>query len=97
MINYNHSLPYFQQVYQDQSSAPELKARALYSAGLCCIGLDEWGEDASFGFNLSEITEKIISIYQQFVQEYPDSSMADDALLALGAYTGDSAYPQRIL
>ncbi len=97
MINYNHSLPYFQQVYQDQSSAPELKARALYSAGLCCIGLDEWGEDASFGFNLSEITEKIISIYQQFVQEYPDSSMADDALLALGAYTGDAAYPQRIL
>ncbi|OPX91726.1 protease complex subunit PrcB family protein [Pelotomaculum sp. PtaB.Bin117] len=97
MINYSHSLPYFQQVYQEPSAAPELKARALYSAGLCYIGLDEWGEDATFAFNSSEIQEKIISTYRQFVQEYPDSSMADDALLALGAYTGDAAYLQRIL
>lgn len=97
MINCSHSLPYFQQVYQDPSSPPELKARALYSTGLCYIGLDEWGDDASFGFNLPEIREKIVSTYQQFVQEYPDSSMADDALLALGAYTGDAAYLQRSL
>ena len=97
MINYNHSLPYFQQIYQDQSSPPELKAKALYSTGLSYIGLDEWGQDASFCFNLSEITEKIISTYRQFIQEYPDSSMADDALLALGAYTGDAAYLQRIM
>lgn len=97
MINYNHSLPYFRQVYQNPSSPPELKARALYSTGLCCIGLDEWGDDASFGFSLPEIREKIISTYQQFVREYPGSSMADDALLALGAYTGDAAYLQRVL
>ncbi|NLI14223.1 MAG: protease complex subunit PrcB family protein [Peptococcaceae bacterium] len=97
MINYNHSLPYFQQVYQDPSSTPELKAKAFYSTGLCYIGLDEWGEDASFAFNLSEIQGKIISTYRQFVKEYPDSSMADDALLALGAYTGDAAYLQKII
>ncbi|MDD4238812.1 MAG: protease complex subunit PrcB family protein [Desulfotomaculaceae bacterium] len=97
LSNYNHSLPYFQEVYQAPSSASELKARALYSAGLCYIGLDEWGEDASFAFNLSEIQEKVISAYQRFVKEYPNSSMADDALLALGAYTGDAAYLQRIL
>ncbi|MDF9408359.1 MAG: hypothetical protein A4E52_00767 [Pelotomaculum sp. PtaB.Bin013] len=97
LINYNHSLPYFQQVCQDQSVAPELRAKALYSTGLCYIGLDEWGEDASFAFNSSDIQGKIISTYQQFVKEYPDSNMADDALLALGAYTGDVTYPQRIL
>ncbi|OPY60950.1 MAG: hypothetical protein A4E56_02375 [Pelotomaculum sp. PtaU1.Bin065] len=97
MINCNHSLPYFQQVYREPSAAPELKARALYSAGLCYIGLDEWGDDAMFAFNPSDIRGKIISTYRQFVEEYPDSSMADDALLALGAYTGDAAYPQRIL
>ena len=97
MINYNHSLPYFQQAYQDQSFPLELKAKALYSTGLSYIGLDEWGQDASFGFNMPEITEKIVTTYRQFVQEYPDSSMADDALLALGAYTGDAAYLQRIL
>ncbi len=97
MINYNHSLPYFQQVNQDQSSAPELKARALYSTGLCYIGLGGWGEDASFAFDLPEIWGKVISTYQQFVKLYPDSTMADDALLALGAYTGDAAYLQRII
>ncbi len=97
MINYNHSLPYFQQVDQDQSSAPELKARALYSTGLCYIGLGGWGDDASFAFNLPEIWGKVISTYQQFVKLYPDSTMADDALLALGAYTGDAAYLQRII
>ena len=97
MINYNHSLPYFQQIDQDQSSAPELKARALYSTGLCYIGLGGWGDDASFAFNLPEIWGKVISTYQQFVKLYPDSTMADDALLALGAYTGDAAYLQRII
>jgi len=87
----------FQQIYQTPSSPPELKAKALYSTGLSYIGLDEWGQDASFGFNLPEITEKIISAYREFIQEYPDSTMADDALLALGAYTGDAAYLQRIM
>jgi|GEM_PF-2043985 len=97
LINCNHSLPYFQQVYQDPSSSPELKAKALYSTGLCYIGLDEWGEDATFAFNSSELMDKIIATYQQFVKEYPASSMADDALLALGSYTGDAAYLQRIV
>ncbi len=97
MINYNHSLPYFQQVDRDQSSATELKARALYSTGLCYIGLDEWGNDASFAFNPMEIRGEIISTYRQFIEKYPDCTMADDALLALGAYTGDSAYLQRII
>ncbi|MFA5384175.1 MAG: protease complex subunit PrcB family protein [Eubacteriales bacterium] len=97
MINYNHSLPYFQQVDQDQSSAPELKARALYSTGLCYISLGGWGEDASFAFDLPEIWGKVISTYQQFIKTYPDSTMADDALLALGAYTGDAAYLQKII
>lgn len=96
LINYNHSLPYFQQVYEALSAEPELKARALYSTGLCYIGLDEWGEDAAFAFNPMDIMERVISAYQQFVKEYPDSSMADDALLALGSYTGEAAYLQQI-
>ena len=97
LISYNHSLPYFQQVYRDSSSSSELKAKALYSTGLCYIGLLEWGEDASFAFNSSDIMGKIISTYQQFLEEYPDSSMADDALLVLGAYTGDAIYLNRII
>jgi tetratricopeptide (TPR) repeat protein len=97
MINYNHSLPYFQQVYLDPSSSPELKAKALYSTGLCYTGLHDWGEDAAFAFNSLDTRKKIISTYQQFVEEYPDSSMADDALLALGSYTGNTGYLQKII
>lgn len=96
LINYNHSLPYFQQVYQALSTEPELKAKALYSTGLCYIALDEWGEDAAFAFNPMDIMERVVSTYQQFVKEYPDSSMADDALLAIGSYTGEAAYLQQI-
>ncbi len=61
MINYNHCLPYFQQVHRDPAASEELKAKALYSAGLCYIGLDQWGMDAYFAFSPSEIREKIIS------------------------------------
>jgi tetratricopeptide (TPR) repeat protein len=97
MINYNHSLPFFRQVYSHPASGPELKAKALYSLGLCYIGLDQWGQDAWFAFTPSEVRQKIISIYRQFLNEYPDNSMADEALLVLGAYTGDAAYLERII
>lgn len=96
MINYSHSLQYFQLVYEHPAASPELKARALYSLGLSYIGLDQWGEDAWFAFTPSQVRQKIISVYQQFVNDYPESSMADDALLALGAYTGDTAYLEKI-
>ncbi|MHB8986513.1 MAG: stalk domain-containing protein [Eubacteriales bacterium] len=97
MINYNHSLPNFRQVYSDPGTPPEMKAKALYSTGLCYVGLDEWGNDALFAFTPSEVKQKIIATYQQFIKEYPSSSMADDALLALGAYTRDKAYLQKII
>ncbi|MBE3586111.1 MAG: protease complex subunit PrcB family protein [Thermoanaerobacter sp.] len=97
MIIYNHSLPFFQQVYSHPAASPELKARALYSLGLCYIGLDQWGQDAWFVFTPSEVRQKIISTYRQFVNEYPESSMADDALLVLGAYTGDAGYLEKII
>lgn len=97
MINYNHSLPYFQRVFQEPSSPPELKAKALYSTGLCYIGLEQWGQDAWFGFTPSEVRQKIVDVYKRFIKEFPDSSMADDALLALGAYTGEANYLQKII
>ncbi|MBC7326415.1 MAG: hypothetical protein H5T99_14065, partial [Moorella sp. (in: Bacteria)] len=68
-----------------------------YSLGLCYIGLDQWGQDAWFAFTPSEVRQKIISTYRQFVNEYPESSLADDALLVLGAYTGDAGYLEKII
>ncbi|MBC7324959.1 MAG: protease complex subunit PrcB family protein, partial [Moorella sp. (in: Bacteria)] len=97
MINYNHSLPYFQRVSSHPAASPELKAKALYSLGLCYIGLDQWGQDAWFAFTPSEVRQKITSTYRQFVNEYPESSLADDALLVLGAYTGDAGFLEKII
>lgn len=97
MINYGHSLDYFQQVYNDPSSPPRLKEKALYSQGLCCIGLYNWGEDAWFGYNKSEVKKNIITLYQKFIGEYQASTMTDGALLALGAYTGEAHYLEKII
>lgn len=97
MINYSHSLGYFQRVYEDPAASPELKAKALYSTGLSYIGIDQWGQDAWFGFSRTGVKQKVISVYQQFLKEYPDSSLLDGALLALGAYTGEAGYLEKII
>lgn len=97
MINYSHSAAYFQQVYDNPGASAELKAKALYSLGLSYIGLYQWGEDAKFAFSRSMLEGKIKDTFSRFVREFPDSSMADDALLALGGYTGDHSYLERLL
>ncbi|MFZ5633808.1 MAG: protease complex subunit PrcB family protein, partial [Bacillota bacterium] len=97
MINYGHSLDYFRQVYDDPSSPPRLKEKALYSQGLCYTGLYDWGQDAWFVFNKSEVKQNIIAVYNKFISEYQASPMADGALLALGAYTGEAHYLEKII
>ncbi|MFZ5597584.1 MAG: protease complex subunit PrcB family protein [Bacillota bacterium] len=97
MINYNHCPGYFQQVYENTSASPELRAKALYSTGLSYIGIDQWGQDAWFGFSRTGVKQKITAVYQQFIKEHPGSSLLDGALLALGAYTGEAGYLEKII
>lgn len=97
MINYNHSAVYFKQVYDHPAAPPELKAKALYSLGLSYLGLYHWGEDAKLAFPRPDLEQKIKDTFSRFLREFPESSMADDALLALGGFTGDRSYLERLI
>lgn len=74
-----------------------MKAKALFSVGLSYTGIDQWGEDARFAFPASETRAGVINSYRQFLREFPASSMADEALLALGACTGERTYLDELL
>ncbi|MBC7104710.1 MAG: protease complex subunit PrcB family protein [Firmicutes bacterium] len=95
MINYYHALELFGQVADDPGVSEDLRAKALYSTGLCHLGLENWGTETRF---LGEdFAQRALETFERFVREYPASSMADDAMLVVGVYRGDPAYLQTIL
>jgi len=95
MINYYHALELFNHLADDPRVSEDLRAKALYSAGLCYLGLEHWGSETRFlGENFAQ---RALQTFECFVREYPDSSMADDAMLVVGVYRGDPAYLQSIL
>lgn len=96
MINYCHSARLFEEVYNNPAAASELKAKALFSLGLSRLGIYNWGEDAFVAFDREELKEEIIDTFEKFVQEFPSSTMADDALLALADLSNRRDYLDRI-
>ncbi|MCR4397884.1 MAG: tetratricopeptide repeat protein [Firmicutes bacterium] len=97
LVNYRHALKCFETVANAPDAPEDLKARALYSQGLCHIGVLEWGLDALAAFGEADTSKRIVSVFQRFVEEYPANTMADDALIALYAYTGERSFLQRIV
>lgn len=96
MINYCHSANLFKEVYENPAATSELKAKALYSLGLSRLGIYSWGEDAFVAFDREELKGEVIDTFEKFVQEFPSSTMADDALLALADLSGRRDYLDRI-
>ncbi len=95
MINYHHALELFNRLADDPRVSDDLRAKALYSAGLCYLGLDHWGSETRFlGENFAQ---RALQTFERFVREYPASSMADDAMLVVGVYRGDPGYLRSIL
>lgn len=96
MVNYQHSAGLFGQVYENTGSSPDLKAKALYSQGLSYLGLYDWGQDISAAFDRKTLRKQVVDTFEKFLGEYPGSSMADDALLALAGISGDKTYLDRL-
>jgi len=97
LINFWHALGYFQAVEKAPQASPELKAKALYSQGLALSNILEWGEEAALTFDRKILKEMLIAVFQRFVATYPESSMADDALFTLWAYSRDTTYLKRLV
>jgi hypothetical protein len=96
MINYNHSAEMFKKVYDSQAASSDLKAKALFSQGLSFFGIYDWGDDANAAFERKALKKQVIDTFDRFVEEFPDNSMADDALLALASASGDKSYLDKI-
>jgi len=97
LMNYQHALGCFEAVQNSVRATAELKAKALYSQGLSYIGILQWGVDSEKVLGAESIRRKIVETYTRFVEEYPGSTMADDALRTLYAYTHDGAYLDRLM
>ena len=94
MISYYHAKALFEKVAESGAAPTELRAKALYSVGLCYIGIDQWGSEVALIGD--DVAGKVVSTYREFIERYPDSSMADDAMLVVGVYTGDLEYLRSI-
>ncbi|HHV78374.1 MAG TPA: protease complex subunit PrcB family protein [Firmicutes bacterium] len=95
LINYTHSASIFRRLVDLKGVPAEIRARALYSLGLSYEGIASWGSETEF---LPEDYSKLaLESFERFVREYPDSSMADDAMLAIGVYRQDVEYLKTIL
>ncbi len=92
LMNYTHSADMFQEVYEAAKSPQELKEKALFSWGLSCLGIYNWGTDAAVAYHPEDMQKQIINIFEEFLRQYPKSSMADEALLALADITGEQNY-----
>ncbi len=97
LINYQHSFKWFDAAEKSPRATDEIKAKALYSQGLAYIGVLQWGQDAETVFGEKAVRSRVAETFERFVKTHPGSSMADDALLALYAYTGDKAHLERLL
>lgn len=94
MINYYHAKDAFEKVAESEKAPPELRAKALYSVGLCYVGIDQWGSEVELIGE--DVAGQVVSTYRDFIARFPDSSMADDAMLVVGVYTGDLEYLRSI-
>ncbi|MGE5484079.1 MAG: tetratricopeptide repeat protein [Ignavibacteriales bacterium] len=97
LINYQHALKWFEASERAPQAAGELKAKALYSQGLAYIGILQWGQDSETVLGEEAVRAKVVDTFKRFVETYPRSSMADDALLTIFAYTRDKTQLERLL
>ncbi|MDF2960659.1 MAG: hypothetical protein K0S39_2394 [Paenibacillus sp.] len=64
-------------------------AKTLYSTALSYSRLTHYGEEVSFYMQGSRLNEKVAEYAKQLVESYPESELADDALMLLYHHTKD--------
>ncbi len=87
-------------IYQDLSNknlTPELTEKTDYNIALCYSHLMDYSQEVTLLGLYDGYKEKAIESFKNFVAAHPDSTMADDALYALGHIAGDDSYFSRIL
>lgn len=94
--NFGQALSIFEDL-KNKDLTPELKEKTDYSIALCYSHLMDYSQETKFLGLYEEYKEKATKSFEYFAATYPNSTMADDALYALGHITGNDEYFNRIL
>jgi hypothetical protein len=94
--NYGQALSIFD-VLKSKDPTPQLREKVDYSIALCYSHLMNYSQEVQLLGLYDKYKENTIKSFEYFVDEYPHSTMADDALYALGFITGNNSYFTRIL
>ncbi|MFD0681363.1 MULTISPECIES: tol-pal system YbgF family protein [unclassified Paenibacillus] len=79
-----------------QEAGEQTAAKSLYSTALSYSKLTYYGEEASYYLTISQLNEKAAAYAKQLVESFPESELADDALLLLYAHTQDKQWLEQV-
>lgn len=99
IARFNHlvqAIDQFQAVDLGQASQATA-AKALFSTALSYSKLIDYGEEISFYSSASVLANKMQAYAKQLVDSYPDSELADDALMLSFHYSHDKQWLEQLI
>ncbi|GAA4722422.1 tetratricopeptide repeat protein [Brevibacillus fulvus] len=94
--NYSQAIKAFSTVDLNVAD-PETAAKTLYSLALSNSKLLEYGEEVRYYASRVELGEQLLGYCHTLTERYPQSALADDALLLAYYYSLDRAYLQQVV
>ncbi|WP_216624434.1 hypothetical protein [Paenibacillus foliorum] len=79
-----------------QEASKQTAAKTLYSLALSYSKLTHYGEEVSYYLPISRLNEKAADYAKQLIDSFPESELADDALLLLYAHTQDKQWLEQV-
>ncbi len=86
----------FAQIDPDQADA-ETGAKTLFSMALGYGKLIEYGDEIAFYDTDAHLAQQLVETAKALLARYPDSPLADDGMMLMYDYTGDSAWLDEIV
>jgi hypothetical protein len=68
---------------------PDLAAKTLFSLALCKSKLIDYGQEIAYMASDQQLEQEMIQTLQELLRRFPDSELADDALMLMYVYNGD--------
>ncbi|WP_019119331.1 hypothetical protein [Brevibacillus massiliensis] len=99
IARFNHlvqALKLFEQI-DTASAAPEVAAKTLFSRALGYSKLIDYGDEVSFYETRTHLGEQAIEAAKKLLDEYPQSSLADEAMLIIYTYTVEPSWLEELL
>ncbi|WP_248926149.1 tetratricopeptide repeat protein [Paenibacillus hamazuiensis] len=80
-----------------QQASGNTAAKTLYSTALTYSKLSHYSTEVSFHLPGSKLNENVMKYAGQLVERYPDSELADDALMLMYYHSGDKKWLEQVV